>query len=76
MMADQHWTRAYYGNTTSDHGSGLLTCLKISFCVSDGRSRIVTFLAVGAEAAGVGAAMASAASESVSTAIAESRWCC
>ncbi len=39
-----------------------LTCLKISFCVSDGRSRMVIFFAPAAEAATVGAAMASAAS--------------
>lgn len=42
-----------------------LTCLKISFCVSDGRSRMVIFFAPAAEAAAVGAAMASAASVSM-----------
>jgi hypothetical protein len=42
-----------------------LTCLKMSFCVSDGRSRMVIFFAPAAEAAAVGAAMASAASVSI-----------
>jgi hypothetical protein len=59
---------------TTNAGSaiGIRTCLKISFCVSDGRSRIVTFFAAGAAAASAsasargGAAMASACSVSMS----------
>jgi hypothetical protein len=72
--ADQKWTRRFWCSTTFSSASGKLTCLKISFCVSDGRSRIVTFLAGGSEAAVVGAAMGSAAS--VSMVVGECCCCC